>query len=170
MVPNCTVTCTTTADAPWTTITRTSTTIETITICKNRTSTTARIASSSSSVNMHKNTTSTSLDIHTQGPLSTGASFYGLNSTLRHDGLANMTNTIVSVSSHPSVSYMSPLSTFNSSFDGGVNTTTMRGSGLFLMSTWTPPVPTSAYISLGARNQASALVVAIVCMISLVIG
>ncbi|EXU95992.1 hypothetical protein X797_010950 [Metarhizium robertsii] len=95
MESNLTTSCTTMVEVPWTTVTKTSTAIETITICKNRTSTPTILSSTTFSITVDGE--AMAMPFYTQDLSAKTMPLLGLNSTARNGIVTDTTGIVTSL-------------------------------------------------------------------------
>lgn len=167
MESDLTTTCTTMAEEPWTTITTTSTRLETITTYKNETST--LILSDPTKYSPMTDAKTTSIPIYSQGKSSKSMPLVGLNSASGRGTVTNSTDYVTLLPNNTSVSSFPSLIVSGSSFSTGMNATMKWAAMPNRTDLGTPPNPTSALISLGIKNKSCILMVAIISVIKLAI-
>lgn len=92
----------------------------------------------------------------------------GLNSTARNGIVTDTTGIVTSLPNQTMVSSFPSLLLSGSSFSTGINATMKWGWGP-KRTDLAPPIPTSAFISLGIKNKVCILMVAVVGAVNLVI-
>lgn len=163
MKPNLTITQTTMIEELWTTVT----TIETITICKNRTFIPTIVSSTIFPVTVDGEATATS--ICPQYISTKSEPLLGLSSTVGNCTVPNNTMMLTPLSNKTRVSSIPSLLVSTSSFSTGINATTKWGFWPNTTDHGMPPNPTSAFLSLGIKNKASIFVTAVIFVMNLVL-